>query len=117
MLLKCLCHPLHHVIPVLVASGGTAASRDTRRLCLLLTPQRQSGSCEAKPGGFAQTSCQVCHRGVAGDNQIAVGDDGSILQEIPDLTDLILATDETILERTGFKLLTAKPFWSESKEI
>ena len=63
---------------------------------------------EQQPGGFAHSSCQVCHRGVAGDDQIAVGNDGSCLQEIPSVIDLILRADEMILERTGFHLLTSK---------
>ena len=50
----------------------------------------------------------MCHRGVAGDDQIAVGDDGSGLQEIPGVIDLILAANETLLEGAGFQLLTAK---------
>ena len=63
---------------------------------------------EKKPGGFAHSPCQVRHRGVAGDDQIAVDNDGSGLQEIPSVIDLILATDKMILEGTGFQLLTAK---------
>ena len=63
---------------------------------------------EKQPGGFAHSPCEVCHRGVAGDDQIAVGNDGSGLQEIPGVIDLILAADKPILEGTGFQLLTAK---------
>ena len=51
---------------------------------------------------------KVCHRGVAGDDQIAVGDDGNGLQEIPGFIDLILATDETFLEGTGIQLFAPK---------
>ena len=52
----------------------------------------------------------MSQRGVAGDDQIAVGDDGSGLQKIPGGIGLILAADETILEGTAFELLAAIPF-------
>ena len=63
---------------------------------------------EQQPGGLAHSPCEVCHRGVAGDDQIAVGDNGSGLQEIPGVIDLILATYKPILEGAGLQLLAAK---------
>ncbi len=63
---------------------------------------------EQQPSCPAHSSCQVSHRGVAGDNQIAVGNDGCGLQEIPSAIDLILATDELILEGAGIQLFAAK---------
>lgn len=54
----------------------------------------------------------MSQRGVAGDDQIAVGDDGSGLQKIPGGIGLILAADEKILEGTAFELLAAIPLAS-----
>ena len=63
---------------------------------------------QQKPSGFPHPTCQVGHGSVIGDHQIAIGDDGGALQEIPAVTHLILTLDKTMLERTAFQLLTAK---------
>ena len=52
----------------------------------------------------------MCHRGVTGNDQIAVGDDGCRLQEIPGFIHLRLAANKAILKRAGFQLLTTKTF-------
>lgn len=40
---------------------------------------------EQQPSGFSHSPCQVCHRGVARDDKVAIGNDRSRFKEVPGL--------------------------------
>ena len=63
---------------------------------------------EEKPCCFAHATSEVSDSGIAGDDEVAVGDDRSSFEEIPGVINLILAADEMFFERACIELFAAK---------
>jgi hypothetical protein len=62
---------------------------------------------EEEPGGSAHATGEMGEGGVGGDDEIAAGEDGGGIEEIPGLVDLVLDVDEAVSEGAGVELLGA----------